>query len=118
MRQFDHFKGYLLLTFAMLIYSFTAITNKMASRNKVLSSGWILFYGIGILLLCIYACVWQQVLKKMELGKAYTGKALATVLEFLWGWIIFKEQINLQMIIGGTIVIIGVIIVAMEKGGD
>ena len=50
------------------------------------------------------------------MSRAYAGRALGTVLEFLWGFIVFKERITPRMLIGGGIVMIGVLIVTMEKG--
>lgn len=116
MKLIDYLKGYWLLMIAMLIYSFTAITNKMASQYRFLSIEWIMYYGAGILFLCLYALTWQQVLNNLELSRAYAGRALGTVLEFLWGFIVFKERITPRMLIGGGIVMIGVLIVTMEKG--
>ena len=49
MKLIDYLKGYWLLMIAMLIYSFTAITNKMASQYHFLSVEWIKYYGAGIL---------------------------------------------------------------------
>lgn len=110
MKIINYIKGYWLLILAMLIYSFTAITNKMASQYQFLSVEWIMYYGGGMLLLCLYALMWQQVLNNLELSRAYASRALGTVLEFLWGFIVFKERISTHMLFGGVIVIIGVLI--------
>ena len=71
----------------------------------------ILFYGLMVFILGVYAIFWQQLLKYVPLTTAFCNKAVGIVWGILWGVLFFKEQIKLNMIIGAVIVIIGVVIV-------
>jgi drug/metabolite transporter (DMT)-like permease len=61
--------------------------------------------------LFVYAVVWQQLLKHLNLTTAFCNKAVNIIWGLLWGFIIFKESISWNMILGAVIVIVGVITV-------
>ena len=60
------------------------------------------------MILGIYAIMWQQVLKKFSLTTAFFNKAVIIIWGMLWGLVFFKEVITVKMIIGATIVLLGV----------
>ena len=70
-----------------------------------------------ILLLGIYAVVWQQVIKRIPLNTAYANKAVIVVWGILWGALIFGERVKWNMILGAVIVICGVIMVVKADEG-
>lgn len=100
----------------VFIYSLTGICSKTASAKDFLSFEWIMFYGIDIALLGIYAVLWQQILKKVNLNVAYASKAVTLVWGSVWGIVIFHEAISWNNIVGGLIVLAGVIL--MATGGE
>ena len=59
---------YIGLHLAILLYASTGIFTKQASAQSFLSAKFILFYGIAILLMFLYALLWQQFLKVMPLN--------------------------------------------------
>ena len=109
-------KPYVILNIILLIYSFGGICSKTAASKDFLSFEFCLFYGLVILILGIYALLWQQIIKHIPLNTAYANKAVTLVWGMLWGMIIFKEQISLANIIGAAIVLIGVLL--MVTGGE
>ena len=102
---------YVFLHILLFVYSLGAVCSKMASGCDVMSLPFILWYGLVILNLGVYAIVWQQILKHLPLTTAYANKAVTIVWGILWGKLFFKELITWNMIVGAVIVIIGVILV-------
>lgn len=106
--------SYIFLHILLLFFSFCGVFSKLASQNEILSIKFIIFYVISILILGIYAILWQQVLKKFSLTTAFFNKAITIIWGMLWGIIFFKETITLNMIIGAIIVLIGVGLVVKD----
>lgn len=109
-------KKYIILQLVILIYVGSSIVSKLASNESFLSFKFCLYYGILLLLLAIYAILWQQVLKEFPLSIAYVNKATTIIWSMLIGYFFFKEQVSLFNIIGALIVIIGIVI--MIKGEE
>lgn len=109
-------KFYLLLHALLAVHSLTGVCSKMASRQEFLSPKFILFYALVIANLGIYAIVWQQLLKHLNLTTAFCNKAVTILWGILWGVLFFQEAIHWTMLLGGVIVIIGVIMVVKSDG--
>ena len=107
-------KKYVLLHLLLFFFSFCGVFSKLASGYDFLSWQFCVFYGISIFILGIYAILWQQIIKKMPLVIAFLNKAVTIIWGMIWGAIIFRETITLNMIIGCIIVIIGIILVVKE----
>lgn len=99
------------LHLAIFLYSTTGIFTKMASGTPFLSARFVLFYGAVILLMLIYAILWQQFLKIMPLNTAYANRSVSTVWTMLFGALLFHERITWTMILGAAIIIVGVCLV-------
>ena len=104
-------KYYIYLHILLFVYSFGGVCSKMASGQKLLSFKFCLLYGIMMLLLFVYALVWQQIIKYIPLTTAFCNKAVSIVWGIMWGFLIFDEAVKWNMIVGAVIVIVGVIIV-------
>ena len=102
---------YIVLHILLLFYSFSGVCSKFASGEKFLSFKFILLYGGIIAILGVYAIVWQQILKHIPLTTAFCNKAVGIIWGIVWGFLIFKEAVKWNMLVGAVIVIIGVIIV-------
>lgn len=111
----DRMKKYLLLLMAVFIYSCSSVFNKLASYQDFLSIMWIMLYMVGIVLLGIYAIVWQMILKDFPLTVAYSCRACVVILGILWGWGIFGEKISVKMVIGAIVIMIGVRLVIQSE---
>ncbi len=97
----------ILLQAAVCIYTVSGIAGKFASKYDFLSLGFIICYGIEIVILGIYALIWQQIIKKVDISIAYANRAVAIFWSMLWAVIIFGEAITIQNIIGVVIIVIG-----------
>lgn len=111
-------KIYGVLNMLLLIYSLSGIFSKLASSATFLSFKFLVFYGLVILCLGIYALVWQQVIKKLPLTNAFSNKAITIVWGIIWGYIFFQESITIGKIIGAIIIIIGVILFNRESNSE
>lgn len=101
-------KYILLLQGAVVLYTFTDIAAKLASGYAFLSPGFILCYGAEMLLLGIYAIVWQQIIKKVDISVAYSNRASAIFWSTLWAALVFSEHISLKNIIGIVLIFAGI----------
>ena len=104
-----------ILQIVIAIYTLTTVFAKFAANEEFLSFKFIMFYGIEILILGVYAIVWQQLIKKFDISIAYANKAMGLLWSIVWAILIFKETITIKNIIGVIIVIIGTIIVNSEN---
>ncbi len=111
----ERLKPLLLLHAIMLLYSASAIFSKLASGAKFLSLSFLVLYGLVLLLLFVYAILWQQVLKKMPLTTAYANKAVVIIWGLIWGSLFFGEAVTVKKLIASIIVILGVGLVVTDK---
>lgn len=109
-------KTYLMLHGIVLLYSLSAVCSKMASGYEFLSLGFIGWYAGTLVLLVVYALVWQQVLKRLPLTTAFANKGVTIIWGILWGVLLFGESISLTMIIGAALVFTGVLLVVTNDG--
>lgn len=112
-KKFD-IKSFVLLHVILLMYSFCSVFSKLASEQEFLSFTFFLFYGLVLLVLGLYAILWQQVLKKMPLTTAFSNKAVVIVWGMMWGALFFAEQITWYMIVGSIIIFAGVVLVVSD----
>ena len=97
-----------------MIYTASGVFAKLASGNPFLSLKFILFYGAEFCVLGIYALLWQQIIKRVDLSIAYANRAMAIIWSMIWAVLIFKDNITVKNIIGVIIVLIGTMIVNSE----
>jgi len=104
---------------AFLIYSTSTLVSKLASGEDFLSIRFCGLYAAMIILLGIYAVIWQQILKRLPLVFAYANKAVTIIWGMIFGYIIFGEQITANKIIGAVIVIAGIVLFSFgERDAD
>ena len=101
----------LLLQGIVVIYTLAGVAGKFAARYEFLSAGFLLCYGAEILILGIYAILWQQILKRFDLSVAYANRALALIWSMLWAVLLFREGITVMNVVGVAIVIVGTVLV-------
>lgn len=100
-------KLYVGLHFCILLFSFSGVFSKLASRFPTLSWGFLLCYGVSLFVCFVYAILWQQFLKQMPLNTAYSNRILTMVWSMVWGALFFGEAITLPMILGTVIILFG-----------
>lgn len=107
-------KKYIYLNLLFFFYSLCSVFLKFASKEEFLSLNFIIFYGLAIVILGIYAILWQQILKHFSLTTAFLNKAITIVWGMIWGAILFKEKITITMIAGSLIVLSGLILIGRD----
>lgn len=108
-------KWFIFLQIIVMIYTLSGVCAKYASGTDFLSIQFILFYGCEILILGIYAVLWQQIIKKFDLSIAYANRSCALLWSMIWSVLFFKEIVTLKNILGVFIVILGTFIVNKES---
>ncbi|MCQ2975204.1 MAG: hypothetical protein MJ211_10410 [Bacteroidales bacterium] len=109
------FWNFLFMMLAFAIYSSSGIFSKMASYYEFLSPMYIINIGGVILVLGIYAIMWQLILKKMPLTIAFMWKCVCSIWGLLFSYFIFNENITLNNILGIIIIIGGLLYLTWEK---
>lgn len=107
-------KQILLLQAIIIIYTISGIMAKFASAGETLEK-MILFFGLDLMFLGIYAICWQQMIKIFPLSVAYANRAMALLWSAIWAKIIFGEQIGLKQMVGIALVIIGTMVINTDK---
>lgn len=95
----------------LLLYALSSCFSKFAAKYEFLSFNFILFYGAVVLILLVYAVLWQQILKKMPLFIAYANKSIVVIWGMVFGCLLFKETFSLYSIIGAVLITAGVFMV-------
>ena len=109
-------KVFVVLHLILLLYSIAAILSKTAAGVDFISLPFILCYGGVLVLLLIYALVWQWVLKALPLTVAYANKGVTIIWGMVWGFLLFDETISVTMLIGAAIVFAGILLVVTDRG--
>lgn len=109
------FTQYGLLLFALVFYSLSSLCIKFTSNYTPMSFPFILFYGASILILVVYAVLWQIVLKHVALSRAYAMKPLTMLMSMGWGYVLFHEEITWNMILGMIIILLGIRLVVTSN---
>lgn len=107
-------KMYLKVILAFFIYALSMLFSKYASLQTSTLS-FIVFYGISLLFMGIYAICWQMILKNVSLSKVYPFKSLTIFFSMLFGYLLFKETITINMFIGMALIIAGVYLIGSEQ---
>lgn len=111
-------KDVLFAVIIYIIFPFSSIFMKYASQTDDMLMKLFLFAcSIGVL--GIFSILWQMLLKKIDLTKAYIFKSTTIIWNIVYGIILFNEKVSPMMIIGMTITTLGIIIITIgEKKGE
>lgn len=114
----NKFLWIIILHVLVCFLSFSGVLSKFAAQQTFMSLPFIGLYICEIFILFVYALLWQQVLKHLPLTVAFCNKSVGMIWSMLWGVLLFKETLSLQMIIGAVIVLIGVLLVVRSEHGQ
>ncbi len=106
------YKSYLALIGVNLVYACTFIFTKMASRQEMLSRFYLLWITCALVVMAVYALLWQQVISKMPLSTAYMFKGTSLVFVLLFSALLFGEAITWNNVLGATIIVLGIVFYA------
>jgi len=104
-------KKIILLQLVVMIYTFSNIVAKFASGKELFSPAFIFLYGLEVVILGIYAILWQQMIKKFPLSVAYANRAMALLWSGIWAVFIFEEVLTWKQLLGMFLVVIGTLFV-------
>ena len=107
-------KNILFLHICIFIYTLTTITAKITSRYEFMSFPYIIGYVVMVLILGIYAILWQQAIKPFPAAVSYSNKSFTTIWTLLFSVAIFGEKVTVNNIIGTIFIILGVFMVAKD----
>lgn len=102
--------SFFLLILAFLVYSTTGIFSKLASSQEFLSVPYIGYFALVIVTMGIYAFLWQLILKKITLSRAFLFKSMTVIFSLSFAWLFFHEQITIKNIIGGGLIVVGIVV--------
>ena len=118
MKKKSSLKDIFLLQLVVMIYTFSTIISKFAAQaSKDSIFAFLLLYGAEIVVLGIYAVLWQQMIKRFELSVAYANRAGALLWSLLWAVLIFGEALTFKKILGALLVVLGTGIINGQKEG-
>lgn len=112
------FFSFFLMHIGFLVYSLYSFLGKCATGVDFLSFQFCCYYAVVILVLCIYALLWQQILKKIPLSIAMANKSITIVWGILLGRFFFSEEVKITMIIGASIILCGIFIISFDKDAE
>lgn len=98
------------MIFLNLLYACVGVGTRFAAGEDFFSKGYILGFLGAIGIMGIYAVLWQQVLKYIELSVAYMFKGTALIFTMLLAYWLFGEPVTTNNIIGAAIIIFGIIL--------
>ena len=104
-------RNVLILQAVIVIYTLSSVMAKLASGEEPFSVPFLLFYLAELVILGVYAVLWQQMIKKFELSVAYTNRAMALLWSMLWAVVLFHDRVTVKNVIGVALVIAGTLIV-------
>ena len=109
-----HTNRYFQLHLLFFFYSIINILYKTAAGYELLSKGFLIFFGLVIGLITVYAYFWQKIIKRFPLVVAYSNKGIDIVWAMMWGVLLFGENISPQNVCGAALTILGIILVAKD----
>lgn len=95
-----------------MIYACVGICTKMASLQPTGSWPYLLWFGGAVAILALYALLWQQVLRRIELSTAYMFKGTTLIFTMLIAALLFGEHITTTNIVGSLIIVTGIVLLA------
>lgn len=108
-------KNIIILQAIIAIYCFSTVAAKFAAGQEFLSLGFIIIYGIEIAILGLYAVLWQQIIKKVDISVAYANRSMGLLWLVVYAILFFHEDISIKNVIGVIIVMAGTIIVNSDE---
>ena len=104
-------KYLIILHILLAVYSMTGIASKLAAGCDFMSFWFILYYGLVLFGLFVYAIAWQQIIKHMPLITAYANRGVTVIWGIVWGYLFFSEEITVRKLIGAAVIISGVVLI-------
>ena len=108
-------KNILILQAVVVIYTLSSVVAKFATGQELFSFSFFLFYGLEIVILGVYAILWQQMIKRFDLSVAYANRAMALLWSAVWAIVLFHDTLALKQVLGIAFVVLGTVIVNSDQ---
>ncbi|MFO7810580.1 MAG: transporter [Candidatus Delongbacteria bacterium] len=108
-------KYFALLQLNFVLFSFSGVIAKFASRHSFLSAELLLLFSIEVAVLIIYAYFWQKLIKHFDISVAYANRGIVIILNLIWAYLIFNERITVTNILGCCVIISGIYFLHKDK---
>ena len=106
-------RDYCLLHLAFFIYSASSVCAKIAAGQDVFVRI-IVFIGLEVVCLGMYALIWQQVLKRFSLVTAMASKGVVVIFNLIWSVLLFSESVTVWNLVGAAVIIGGIWVVSSD----
>ena len=114
MAQIKRFGNIIFLQFAVMVYSVNTVVAKYVAREPWFSVKFLLLYLLEFAVLGVYAILWQQIIKRVELSVAYANKAMTLLWSLVWGVLLFQEGVTFLKAAGVALVIAGTVLLNLS----
>jgi drug/metabolite transporter (DMT)-like permease len=98
----------IVIQLGVILYTTSGICSKMTSNYPAFSLMWLVWIGLEVVALGMYAVFWQQIIKRVDLSVAYANRAFAIFWSTLWAVILFREKITPANAIGIVVIFLGI----------
>ena len=96
---------------SVLLFSLTGVLSKSAALSTtaygLLDGRTLLLLGMMGLLCAVYALLWQQSLKALDMNVAYAHRSVYHVWSLLWAVLFFQERLTPGNLIGAGLIVAG-----------
>ena len=103
-----------LLIISFLILSSSGVFLKLASMHAFLSLAYIAYFAMTVIVMGVYAVLWQKVLEWMPLNQAYLYKSSGIAISLMYAYILFDEQITMYNILGCMMIMAGIMMLSFK----
>ena len=118
MNKIKRFGSFIFLQFAVMIYSVNTVVAKFVAREPWFSLRFISLYLLEFLVLGVYAILWQQIIKRVELSVAYANKAMTLMWSLVWGVLLFHEGVTFLKVAGVVLVMAGTVLLNLSPAAE
>lgn len=120
MKRKLNLKDFLIIQAVVAVYTIASVLGKLAAVSAEGAGGWgfLFLYGAEVGVLGVYAILWQQVIRKVELSVAYANRAAALLWSLLWAVLLFDEKVTAAQLFGIALVILGTAVINGGKEAE
>ena len=111
----NEMKKSILFCGVFLIYSLSGIFSKMAGLAEFGGTKFFMCYAMVLLIMGIYAVLWQQLLKRYPLSDVFLYKSTTIIWGSIFGCTFFHESISAGKMIGILFIIVGICYVGKKE---
>ena len=96
-----------------MVYACSSIFSKLAAMCPFMSTGYILNVCGVVLVLGLYAVLWQQIIKRMPISTAFMFKGTTLLFVLLISCFLFGEPITWMNGVGAILIVGGITLFSM-----